>query len=191
MLILCLPLFRPYDMFVTLLIAILLLISALIFLVHLVMAVKERFRHKQRLGLLVLMPIPMALFIFVLFGLPKEMQHNDSILEASREGAVNCMTYFKLEKDNRFKATSICFGTSVTKGNYHLKGDTIFLTDISSDDRRDKPYYSFGLIKSGIHIPAFHTDTTKIDTTKYLHLYYSHSDSMPLWLYISHNSLSK
>lgn len=190
--ILCQPLSQPYDFFTDLAILVLLLICACMFLVQLVLCIREKFNDKQRAGLLLLIPFAFALFPLALWGLPEGMRRNDAILKANREGAANCMTYFELKKGNKFDATAYCFGTLTTSGSYHLKGDTIFLTNVRSNARANEPYYKFGLIKTGIYMPSIPSTAAinaELDTAKYLHLYQSYTDSTPLWLHVSYNAV--
>ena len=62
-----------------------------------------------------------------------------NILYAMREGVANCTTSIRLKERNRFKKTSICFGTDHFWGDYEIKGDTIkfYYDNISEENKRD------------------------------------------------------
>lgn len=70
----------------------------------------------------------------------------EDLLIAEREGAANCMTVFKLKANNKFREKSVCFGVTETKGNYEIRNDTIFFSDITLL-RNDEEYFKFALLK--------------------------------------------
>ena len=92
------------------------------------------------------------------------------------------MTTFKLKKDNKFVERSVCFGVTETKGNYQLKGDTIFFSNVSLG-RGDKDYYEFAIIKK--------SDSQNKKTLGDLIRYKNHSDTTGHELWIIKNDLTK
>lgn len=189
LLIVCEPLSRPYDMLLTLIVIILLFFSAIMFLVQLVHAIRDRFKDKQRVLLLLLIPAVILFFPLYMSYTIDNLYNEHSLFRASREGVAGCGFNFELVDPNRFQAISVCFGTDVSKGTYTLKGDTILFEDVSSND--DKLFYAFGLVKQGIHTSIYMVDTSNVDTFKYLHLYRNYNDTVPYWLPISHNEVFK
>ena len=68
------------------------------------------------------------------------------VLIAGREGSANCSSTLKLKANGRFSTTIICFGIERTKGNYHIKRDTVFFE--YDDDQRQDDHYEFGVVDS-------------------------------------------
>ncbi|MBK8353750.1 MAG: hypothetical protein IPL21_19505 [Saprospirales bacterium] len=91
--------------------------------------VKEKFSDKTQLLIIGFLTLLLTLTFFRPFGIVNfnKLERGD-ILVAEREGAVNCMTTFKLKDNFTFSERNICFGVTEIKGKYYLQYDTIFLT---------------------------------------------------------------
>ena len=55
-----------------------------------------------------------------------EKFESETILIAQREGVANCTNRLKFKVDGSFLERAVCFGIEEIRGNYKLKGDTIF-----------------------------------------------------------------
>lgn len=64
---------------------------------------------------------------------------------AQRESAVSTITFI-INQNNKFTETSACFGITETKGDYALKGDTLFFTNVHTRPKNSKKYYKFAII---------------------------------------------
>jgi hypothetical protein len=146
-------------------------------------AFREKFIDKQRLVIIGILVVVLTVTFFKPNGLINfdKLQGKD-ILVAEREGAANCMTILKLKANNTFTERTVCFGVMEIKGNYELKGDTIFFKDIGFV-RHESGYYKFAVIRK--------SDSEK---TKYLGdivMYKSYSDTTGRDLWITKNELIK
>ena len=146
-------------------------------------AIREKFIDKQRLVIIGTLVFVLTVTLLKPNGLINfdKLQGKD-LLVAEREGAANCMTTLKLKENNMFIERSVCFGVMEIKGNYELKGDTIFFIDIGFV-RHESGYYKFAVIRK--------SDTEK---TKYLGdivMYKSYSDTTGRDLWITKNELTK
>ncbi|WP_146201758.1 hypothetical protein [Sediminitomix flava] len=101
----------------------------------------------------------------------------EDLFIAQREGALNCMTTFKLKPNNKFKERSVCFGISEVRGNYEIKNDTIFFSNVSVT-RGSEEYYKFGILKK-----------SKYRDEKAFFRYRSGSDSIGHELWIKKNEI--
>jgi hypothetical protein len=102
--------------------------------------VSEEQKIKFRLVNISLIAIISVLTYFKPLGLIDFKQfEGENILYAMREGVANCTTSIRLKAGNRFKKTSICFGTDHFWGDYEIVNDTIkFHYDkISEENKRD------------------------------------------------------
>lgn len=118
-----------------------------LFLSHLVMLVKERFRNRQR--------VIVAAVLFVATGtallrptgiIDYDRLAGKDLLIAQREGAADCMTVLKLKENNTFIERNLCFGITEVKGSYLIKGDTILFTNAKTG-RSNEKYYMYATIK--------------------------------------------
>jgi len=117
-----------------------------LFISHLVMLIKERFRNRQRLIV--------AAVLFVVTGTtflrPQGIIDFDrlagkNLLIAEREGAANCKTVLKLKDNNTFVERSFCFNATEVKGTYTVKGDTILFKN-AKPARGNEKYYMYATI---------------------------------------------
>jgi len=150
---------------------------------QLYLTIKKKFDNKLRL-------FTIGLLIFVLiitFLRPNGLINFDKleggdILIAEREGAANCMTTLKLKDDFTFKERNVCFGTTETKGKYHIKDDTIYFDNVNIGRHIDE-YYIFGVVKPS----TFNKDGKHFDFVRYKGL----TDTLGHELWITKNELDK
>ncbi len=146
-------------------------------------AVREKLRNKNRLILIGLMTVVLALSFLYPSGLINfDKLERDSIFIAQREGAANCMTTLKLRDDKTFIERNVCFGVTETTGTYNVKDDTIFFHNVSLG-RHESDLYKFAIIKS-----------RETKSEKYLGdlvRYKDHSDTTGIALWIIKNELNK
>jgi hypothetical protein len=110
-------------------------------------AIREKFTNRQRLLSIAFLTIVLTLTYLFPSGLVSfDRLDGKDLFIAQREGAANCMTTFKLKENNKFIERSVCFGVTETKGDYILKDDTLFFTNVQLG-RHEKEYYMFALIK--------------------------------------------
>jgi len=151
------------------------------FFIQLFMLIKEKFNIRKRVYLTVLMAIVLAsAFILPLGLINYEIFESETILNANREGAANCTTIFKLNKDHTFKEKNICFGITEITGNYSYINDTIFFEKINLG-RNENKYYEFAIIK-----PSLFNDT-EFD----LVLFENKKDTVGKALWITYNQMKK
>lgn len=147
------------------------------------LAFKEKFIDKQRLAIIGILVVVLTVIFFKPNGLINfdKLQGKD-LLVAEREGAANCMTTLKLKENNSFIERSVCFGVMEVKGNYELKGDTIFFKDIGYV-RHESGYYKFAVIQK--------SDTEKAKYLGDIVMYKNYNDTTGLDLWITKNELTK
>jgi hypothetical protein len=127
--------------------AIIYLFLAVLLLFQLFSTINEKFKSKKRLFTIGLLVIVLLITFIKPFGIVNfRKSEDDSLLIAQREGAANCMTTFKLQENNRFKERNVCFGIAETQGDYEVRNDTIFFSNIEYSRNEDE-YYKFALIK--------------------------------------------
>ena len=165
------------------LLVIVFLVLGFLLLRQLFFAFREKFIDKQRLVIIGILVIVVTVTVLKPNGLINfdKLQGKD-LLVAEREGAANCMTTLKLKENNTFTERTVCFGVMEIKGNYELKGDTIFFKDVGFV-RHESGYYMFAVIQK--------SDSEK---TKYLGdivMYKSYSDTIGRDLWITKNELTK
>ena len=140
------PKLASWGLLVMLLLVIVFMTLAGLFLSHLVMLIKERFRNRQR--------VIVAAVLFVAAGtallwpagiIDFDQLAGKDLLIAKREGAANCMTVLKLKENNTFIERNMCFGTTEVKGSYTIKGDTILFTN-AKPGRSNEKYYMYATI---------------------------------------------
>ncbi len=168
---------------VDLLLVIAYLILGFLLLRQLFFAFKEKFKNKQRLLIIGTLVIILTMTFLKPNGLINfdKLQGKD-LLVAEREGAANCMTTLKLKDNNTFIERTVCFGVMETKGNYELKGDTIFFKDIGLV-RHESGHYKFAVIQK--------SDSVKSKYLGNLVMYKSYSDTIKRELWITKNELTK
>lgn len=114
---------------------------------QLFLAIKEKFKDRERLVSIAILTTILVLTYFKPLGLIdfEKLQGND-ILVAQQEGAANCMTIFKLKENKKFREKNICFGTFETTGDYKIQNDTIFFENVKLG-RYEDGFYKFAVIR--------------------------------------------
>jgi len=164
------------------LLVIVFLVLGFLLLRQLFFAFREKFIDKQRLVIIGILVVVVTVTVLKPNGLINfdKLQGKD-LLVAEREGAANCMTTLKLKENNTFTERTVCFGVMEIKGNYELKGDTIFFKNIGFV-RHESGYYKFAVIRK-----------SDSERTKYLGdivMYKSYSDTTGRDLWITKNELT-
>ena len=153
------------------------------FLWQLYMAIQERFSNKSRIISIVGVSIVLILSFFYPGGMINFVKFEaKDLLIAQREGAANCNTTLKLKANNKFIEQSICFGATEISGEYSIKGDSIFFSNIHLG-RGETEYYQFAII-------------TKIESQNKkilgaLKRFKNYSDTLPHELFITKNEFKK
>lgn len=110
-------------------------------------AIREEFTDKQRLVSITVLIVVLSLTFFFPRGLINfDSLEGNNLFIAQREGAANCVTIFKLKKNNKFIEQKVCFGLTEIRGDYTLKSDTIFFTNVQLGRHEDE-YYKFAIIQ--------------------------------------------
>lgn len=160
--------------------AIVFLVLAIICLIQIGKGFKEKFSNRNRNWTIGIMAISLGLIFFKPSGIINfDRLEGEDLFIAQREGAANCMTTFKLKPNNKFKERSVCFGVSEARGNYEIKNDTIFFSDVNVP-RGNEEYYEFGILKK-----------SKYRDEKALFRYRSRSDTVGNELWITKNEIMK
>ena len=160
--------------------AIVFLVLAIISLIQIGKGFKEKFSNRNRNWTIGIMVISLGLIFLKPSGIINfDRLEGEDLFIALREGAANCMTTFKLKPNNKFKERSVCFGVSEASGNYEIKNDTIFFSDVSVP-KGDEEYYEFGILKK-----------SKYRDEKALFRYRSRSDTIGNELWITKNEIMK
>lgn len=155
----------------------------ILFIVQLSVSVKEKFSDKYRIaGMAALAGVLILSYLKPGGVINFEKLSGKDLLLAEREGAANCMSYFKIKENNNFIFQQNCFGTSQTKGKYEISGDSIFLREVTKGRDVDS-FYKFAVLK-----PSIFTNG-KIE--KDIWLYYSENDTSGYMLGITKNFLTK
>lgn len=145
-------------------------------------AIREKFTDRQRILGITLLTIVLTLTFFYPTGLVGfERLEGKDLFVAQREGAANCMTTFYLKDNNRFIERSVCFGITETKGDYILKGDTLFFTNVQLG-RHESEYYKFAVFKQ--------TESQNKKILGVLVRYKSYSDTTGQELWVTKNHLT-
>lgn len=93
----------------------------------------EKFKNKHTNWTLGIMAFVLALNFFKPYGLIEDEQfESKNLLIAQRESDANCRTIIKLKANNNFVEEVSCFGIKQTEGEYTIKNDTIFFSNINS-----------------------------------------------------------
>ena len=144
------------------------------------LALKEKFRDRQRFILIILLITALVSVLRKQYGFNNH-EAND-LLVAGREGAANCNTILSLKEDFTFDETTVCFGVSVVEGKYHLQNDTIYFDNVQLGRRGDK-YYKFAVIKKS----KFNNSKIIADIVRYENL----KDTIGHDLWVTKNELNK
>lgn len=141
----------------------------------------EKFTYRPRIITVLMMTLIFAVIYFFPFGFFScENSENNDVLIAIRNGPINCMTEFKLKKNNLFVEEISCFGLHTIHGNYTLKGDTVFFSNVYMGWIM-YDYYRFAVIR---------TDPNPEENYfGFLNRYYNNSDSFNYPLRIVKNEL--
>ena len=155
------------------------LVLAIICLIQIGKGFKENFSNQKRNWTIGIMAISLGLIFLKPNGIVNfDRLEGEDVFIAQREGAANCMTTFKLKANNKFKERSVCFGVSEARGNYEIKNDTIFFSDVIVP-RGEGEYYKFGVLKKSKH-----------GGEKALLRYRSRSDTIGNELWITKNEIN-
>ena len=100
------------------------------------------------------------------------------LLVAGREGAANCHTTLQLKANNKFIEKSVCFGMTEIRGQYSIKGDSIFFSNVKLG-RGENEYYQFAVISK--------SDLQNQKIFGELKRFKNYSDTLPHDLYITKN----
>jgi hypothetical protein len=134
-----------FPVFIFLFIFYIVLAITLIYQVYWI--IKERFKNKKRNIIVVVMSCMLGIMFFWRNGIINfDKWEGNDLLIAVREGSANCTTTLKLKSNNKFIEKSICFGMSEVRGDYLLKGDSIFFSNVKLG-RGESQYYEFAIIR--------------------------------------------
>ena len=145
---------------------------AIVFLMQLVFAIRERFADKHRILTLGILTLVLCLtFLFPNGLINFDKLSGSDLLVAQQEGTANCMTTFKMKDNNTFTEKSICFGVTEIKGNFKIVHDTIYFENVDLDRHHDS-FYKFAVVRpSMINQNQKHFDLVRFkhfkDTTGY------------------------
>ncbi len=134
-----------FPAFIVLTIVYLVLLAGLIGQIY--ASIKEKFNNRQRLFNIVLLLAVLGLTFLFPGGLINfEFLEGKDLLIAQREGSANCTTTFKLKQNNKFIERRICFGVTEIKGDYKIKDDTIFFSNVELGRDEDE-FYAYAVFK--------------------------------------------
>lgn len=140
------PWLESWGLLLIFLLVIVFMTLAGLFLSHLIMLIKERFRNRQRLIVAAVLLVAVSTSLLWPMGLiDYDQLAGKDLFIAMREGAADCQTILKLKDNNTFVQRHLCFGTSEIKGTYTVKGDTIFFTN-AKPARGNEKYYMYARI---------------------------------------------
>lgn len=129
------------------LLAVVFLVLVIICIVQINKGFKEKFIYHNRNWTIGIMTIGLILIFIKPRGLINfDKLEGIDLFIAQREGVANCMTIFKIKPNNKFKERRVCFGVSEIRGNYEIRNDTIFFSDVNVP-RGDKEYYKFAILQ--------------------------------------------
>ena len=159
--------------------ALVFIVLVIICLIEIAKGVKENFSNQNRNWSVGVMVVGLGLIFLRPNGIVNfEKLEGDNLFIAQREGAANCMTTFKIKSNNKFKERNVCFGVSEVKGNYEIRNDTIFFSDVSIPIREE--YYEFAILQK-----------SKYSDEYALFRYRDRSDTIGNELWITKNELIK
>jgi len=172
-----------FGMLTSLLLIVSFIVLTLLLLRQIYISIKEKLIDKQRLIVIAILTLTLAIPFFFPGGLINfEKFESESILIAQREGAANCLTTLKLKANRKFNERTVCFGITEITGTYNLKGDTIFF-DFDSPSRQENESYKFAIIKNSDHNNKKHKGE--------LVRYKNNSDTTGIALWIIKNELTR
>ncbi|WP_088656267.1 hypothetical protein [Geofilum rhodophaeum] len=172
-----------FVMVTSLLLIVSFIVLTVLLLRQIYISIKEKLIDKQRLIVIAILALTLAIPFFFPGGLINfEKFESESILIAQREGAANCLTTLKLKANKKFNERTVCFGITEITGTYNLKGDTIFF-DYDSPSRQENESYKFAIIKNSDPNNKKH----KGDLVRFK----NNSDTTGIALWIIKNELTK
>ena len=137
---------------------------------QLLLAITESFKEKNRIYLITFMSFVLITSFIYPRGLINYNTFNKPSFIAQREGAANCRASLYLYSNTKFMERRVCFGISLTKGNYLIKNDTVYFENVSVG-RHSNKFFDFGIInnteKHGHSIKKINMFQNKFDTTGY------------------------
>jgi len=139
----------------------------------------EKLKKKRRIIIVGVMTTALSLIFFWPNGLINfEKLEGDNLFVAEREGAANCYTTLRLKANKKFVEKNICFGVTEVSGNYSIKGDSIFFSNVRLG-RNVSEYYQFAVIK--------HSDLQNKKIVGELKRFMNYNDTLPQDLFITKN----
>ncbi len=115
-----------FDMAIFLLLLLLMAVLAVVALFQIYKYIAEKQKNQFRLINTGLIVLAVMLTYYKPGGLINfEKLEGENLLHAVREGTASCSIFIRLKEGNRFKKTSICFGTDHYWGTYEIVNDTI------------------------------------------------------------------
>jgi hypothetical protein len=136
------------SVFVFIILIIVFMTLAGLFISHLVMLIKERFRNRHRLIVAAVLFVTTGTTLLRPGGIiDYDRLSGKDLLVATIEGAANCSTVLKLKDNNTFIERNYCFNITEVKGSYTVKGDTILFTNVNSRSANEKYYMYATIIK--------------------------------------------
>jgi hypothetical protein len=172
-----------YAMALALLLIIVGGVLAISLIYQLYLAIKEKLANRKRLISIVGISAVLILSFFYPYGLINyEKFGAKDVLIAEREGAANCYTTLKLKANNKFIEKSICFGVSEVSGEYSIKGDSIFFSNVRSG-RGENEYYQFAVVTR--------SDFQNQKILGELKRFKNYNDTLPYGLFITKNEFKK
>ena len=157
------------------------LVLAVILLYQIYWMIKERFKNRNRNIIVGTMSLCLVLIYFWPNGVINfDRLEGKDLLVAGREGAANCTTTLKLKSNNKFIEKNICFGMSEVRGDYSLRGDSIFFSNVKLG-RGEKEYFQFAVIQ-----PSDFQNEKIIGELK---RFMNYNDKFPHDLFITKNEL--
>jgi len=150
---------------------------------ELYLVLREKFRNKTKFISIGGVSIVFILSFFYPFGVINFQKFEvKDLLIAEREGSANCLTILKLKANNKFVENSFCFGMIEVRGEYSIKGDSIFFSKVKSGRGKDE-YYQFAVIERS----EFQNDKTLTELKQFK----NYNDTLPQFLFITKNELNK
>lgn len=155
-------------------------VLAIICVVQIGIGFREKFVNKHRNWTIGVMILGLGLVFLKPNGIINfDQLEGEDLFVAQREGVANCMTIFKIKPNNQFKERAVCFGISEARGNYFIRNDTIFFSEVSVSPG-DEAYYEFAIVKK-----------SKYSDKDALFRYRNSADTIGNELWITKNELLK
>ena len=134
----------------TLLLLAVYLVLVVVLIRQVVLAVREKFSDRFRTVIIVVQAAVVATTFFFPRGVVSfDRLEGEDMLVAQQEGVANCMTTIKLKEGQTFVMRDVCFGIVEVRGDYEVRDDTVFFSDVSVG-RGEQKYFAFAVIKPGI-----------------------------------------